>query len=339
MARVSVCLVTWNGAKFIKGCLDSLEKQTYRDFEIQILDNGSIDETREILKKDYPQINVEYQNNNLGFSRAYNKLMLRARGEYVFVVNQDTILDEQCVAELVKTLDENSVAGVVGPLLYRLIDFEKSEVIDSFGLAIKKNYQAYDEFAGETLPGGTTDHFRLDLRARSIELDDCANREVFGVSGAMLMLRKSALESVRFDNEYFDNDFFAYKEDVDLAMCLRLLGWSAFINTSAVAWHFRTGKSDKKKSAIKQYLEKSFFVKFYSFRNQLLFVDKTAQWGKYWFFIMFNRLQRHLLVLFLSPKIWWRAIRERSRLKKRILQKRQSILKYIKNSDLSKWMK
>jgi len=338
MAKVSVCLVTWNGAKFVKACLDSLAKQTYRDFEIQILDNGSIDETRDILKKDYPQINVEYQNNNLGFSRAYNKLMLRARGEYIFVINQDTVLDEKCLEELVKTLDGKPGAGVAGPLLYRLIDFEKSEMIDSFGLAIKKNYQAYDVLSGETLPGGATDNFRLDLRARSIELDERGNREVFGVSGAMLMFRKSALESVRFENEYFDNDFFAYKEDIDLAMRLRLLGWSAFINTNAVAWHFRTGKSDKKKSAIKQYLEKSFFVKFYSFRNQLLFVDKTARWGKYWLFIMFNRFQRHLLVLFLSPKIWWRATHERAKLKKRILQKKQSILKYIKSVDLSKWI-
>jgi len=320
MARISVCLVTWNGAKFVNACLDSLAKQNYKDFEIQILDNGSIDDTRGILKKDYPHINVEYQNNNLGFSRAYNKLMLRARGEYVFVINQDTVIDENCIGELVKTLDENKGAGVVGPLLYRLIDFEKFEVIDSLGLKIKKNYQACDDGAGETRMVG----------AQEIE--------VFGVSGAMLMFRKSALESVRFENEYFDNDFFAYKEDIDLAMRLRLLGWSAFINTRAIAWHFRTGKSDKKKSVITQYLEKSDFVKFYSFRNQLLFVDKTAQCGKYWFYIMINRLQRRLFVMFLSPKIYWRACRERSKLKRRILQKRQSILKYIKEADLSKWM-
>ncbi|HPL92670.1 MAG TPA: glycosyltransferase family 2 protein [bacterium] len=332
MAKVSVCLVTWNGAKFIKECLDSLQKQTYRDFEIQILDNASLDETKEILRRDYPQINVEYQNNNLGFTRAVNKLLLRARGEYALVVNQDTVLDEYCLEELVKSMDANPKAGAVGPLLYRLIDFEKSAMVDSFGLVIKKNYQVYDDLAGQSLAENILrgDDLQLVLRERGIEVDKHGNREVFGVSGALVMYRKSALESVRYENEYFDNDFFAYQEDFDLALRLRLAGWAAFVATRATAWHFRTLKPEQSGSS---------FHKMYNFRNYFLFTDKTANWGKYCLPITFHRWASCLKCFFTAPKIWWRATRERARLKKRILQKRQVILKYIKNSDLSMWMK
>lgn len=332
MARVSVCLVTWNGAKFIKECLDSLQKQTYRDFEIQILDNASLDETKEILQRDYPQINVEYQINNLGFTRACNKLLLRARGEYVLLVNQDTILDEHCLESLVKTMDAKPHAGAVGPLLYRLVDFEKTAIVDSFGLAIKKNYQVYDEFAAQSLSENVLrgDDLQLVLRDRGIAVDNYGNREVFGISGVLVMYRKSALESVRFENEYFDNDFFMYQEDFDLALRLRLAGWSAFVSTGAIAWHFRTLKPEQRESSLN---------KLYNFRNYFLFTDKNAHWGKYWFPLMMRRCVYCLKCFFTAPKIWWRATRERYKLKKRILQKRQSILKYIKSTDLSKWMK
>lgn len=321
MNRVLLCLVTWNGEKFIKNCLDSLLAQNYQDFSIQILDNGSMDSTREILARDYPQILVEKKDHNLGFAKAYNQIMLRASSEYVLIVNQDMVFEKDFLGELVKTMDEDEGIGAVGPCLYRLIDSEKSDVFDSLGLRINKKYQVEDDYAGET----------------NIVLPK--QFEVFGVSGAATLFRKKALESVRFENEYFDNDFFAYKEDVDLAMRLRLAGWKSMINMNSVAYHYRSGKSDRKQSRIVQYKEKSDFLKLHSFRNHKLFLAKTAQWQKYWWSIFWQELQKSIFVFFFSPKIWWRAKREYRQLKPRILKKRQAILKKIKSRDLSNWIK
>jgi GT2 family glycosyltransferase len=196
---------------------------------------------------------------------------------------------------------------------------------------IKKNYHVYDDLSGQSLSENMVrdDDLQLVLRNRGIEVDKHGNREIFGVSGALAMFRKSALESIRYENEYFDNDFFTYQEDFDLALRLRLAGWSAFIATRAVAWHFRTLKPERRESP---------FHRLYNFRNYLLFTDKTANWGKYWLPITINRWASCLKCFFSSPKIWWRACRERAKLRKRILQKRKSILKYIKSADLSKWM-
>ncbi len=319
MSKVSICLVTWNGEKFINNCLDSLLNQSYEDFSIQILDNGSMDKTREILAKDYPQILVEKKDRNLGFAKAYNQLMLRSKSDYVLIVNQDMVFAKDFLKEMVNMIEQNENIGVVGPCLYRLIDFEKSEVIDSLGLKIFKNYQVVDTYAGE----------------KDVNVPE--RFEVFGISGAVALFRKKALESVRFENEYFDNDFFAYKEDVDLAMRLRLKKWKAFINMKAVAYHARTAKENKKISLLKQYRQKSDFVKFYSFRNQKLFILKTAQWSKYGLFILFSMFKRSLFVLLFSPRIWWRVQVSYFKLRRRILKKRKKIVKYIKKRNLSKW--
>ena len=174
------------------------------------------------------------------------------------------------------------------------------------------------------------DDLQLVLRERGIEVDKHGNREVFGVSGALVIFRKSALESVRYEYEYFDNDFFVYQEDYELALRLQLLGWSSFVATHALAWRFRTFKPEQ---------SESLFYRMYNFRNYLLLTDKTVNWEKYWLPIIRSRLVVCLKCFFSSPKICWRALRERAKLKKRILQKRQVILKYIKNNDLSIWIK
>lgn len=214
--KVSVNIVTFNSAGDIVACLESLQAQTFRDFRIHVLDNASRDDTLSLLKPF--DVDVIRSSVNAGFSKAHNLLVRSFPAEYILFLNPDTVLRPVFIEELVRALDSSPKAASAAGKLLRM----DRKTLDSTGIVMTRNQRHLDRGAGEPDQG---QYERVE--------------SVFGPSGAAALYRYGALEEAALDGQYFDEDFFAYREDADLAWRCRLLGWDSLYVPAAVALHRR----------------------------------------------------------------------------------------------------
>ena len=228
---VLISIVTWNSRSVLPHCLASLETQTYRNTSIVIIDNASTDGTLEFLAAHYPHIPVIKNTTNRGFAAAQNQgIQYLATSSYVLVLNPDVILTPNYLISLVAIMEQNQkTAGITGQLLRFKFEGDtvvKTNIIDSEGL--------------EMLP---TRHVR-ERNAGSLTTNSSPHA-VWGISGACALYRMSALEDVKQNEEYFDQDFFCYKEDVDISWRMQRKGWSFLYMPCAQAYHARGIGKDK----------------------------------------------------------------------------------------------
>lgn len=278
--RISINIVAWNGMKFIPELLESVFAQNRSDTGVLVIDNGSSDGVEAFVRANYPQVAFLRNARNLGFAAGHNQGIRYAiehwGGEdlsdrFVLAANQDLILSPNYVDEIVRAAEaEPSVGSFQGKLLRAytenpqdeaLRETVRSERIDSTGLLPVRNRTVGDRGAGE-----------MDAR----QYDDAT--DIFGPTGALALYRASALDDARDGDEFFDQDFFSYKEDVDLAWRLRLLGWPSRYVPSAVAFHYR-GMYGKERMGwierIRNRRGKSGVRNWYSTRNHLLVLAKN----------------------------------------------------------------
>jgi GT2 family glycosyltransferase len=217
MTKVSINIVTFNSAVDIVACLKSIERQTLRDFRVHIFDNASKDETLSLVKQF--DAAVVRSSVNTGFCKAHNELVRSFPTEYVLFLNPDTVLRPDFIEKLVAALDARPDAASASGKLLRM----DNATIDSTGIIMLRSQRHLDRGADEPDIG------QYDKPG-----------EVFGPSGAAALYRLKALEDVAIeDGQYFDEDFFAYREDADLAWRCRLLGWTSIYVPAAVAQHRR----------------------------------------------------------------------------------------------------
>lgn len=217
MVRVSVNIVTFNSAPDIAACLQSLQSQVFQDFDVHIFDNASADGTLKMVEP----FDIAYLMRspvNTGFCKAHNELVRRFQSEYVLFLNPDTILDPLFIAELVLALDARPEAASASGKLLRM----DGTTIDSTGIIMLRGQRHLDRGADQV----DTGQFN-------------SPEEIFGPSGAAAIYRRKALDETAIGDQYFDEDFFAYREDADLAWRCRLFGWTSIYVPSAVARHRR----------------------------------------------------------------------------------------------------
>jgi GT2 family glycosyltransferase len=283
--KVAINLVTWNGQDFVAACLDSALSQTYQNYEILIVDNGSIDGTPEFIKKKYPQLRLIENDKNLGFAAGHNLAIKNSDGEFILCLNQDVILDKNFLQKAVEQFKKDGRIGAIQAKLLRLkkenTGFVKTGIIDTTGLLMLKNRRIVNRTQGLKDTG----------QFSQIE-------EVFGADGAAPLFRRVALAETKLPNsknskadDFFDEDFFSYKEDVDLAWRLRLYGWKIIYLPDAIAWHAR-GSGDSAAfgpfDIIRERRKINDFSKSLSFANQRLMQLKNEQWllllrDSFWF--------------------------------------------------------
>lgn len=224
---VSVVLVTWNSGKYLNKCLSHLRGQTFTAYELVVVDNGSSDNSLEIVAKYFPASKIIENDENVGFSVANNQGINASVGDYVFLLNTDCYLEPDYLDRLVKFLESNNkIVGVQGKLL---LDSDHSK-IDSLGINIKMSGVAKDIMQGQ-IDDNYTEPFKVDAL--------CA---------AAALYRKSALDEIRQPDGYFDPDFFSYYEDVDLGLRLKKKAGSLMCLPTAIAYHVRGGaQKDKNK--------------------------------------------------------------------------------------------
>ncbi len=345
---VSISLLAYNGKKYLKDCLNSVCSQSYKEIELIVIDNDSSDGTKEIVKKisfGGPLIKV-FNQKNLGFSAGHNQAIKKAKGKYILCLNQDVFLDKYFIQKAVETMEkDDKIASVQGKLLrwtndlpvFRgYTDYHISHIIDTTGLEMLKNRRIINRRQGE-----------IDSQEQEEAIE-----EIFGADGAAPLYRREALESIKISlketeqEEYFDEDFFCYKEDVDLAWRLRLYGWKSIYQPAALGWHARTaGESASRKyfSIIRERLKINPFGKYHAFRNQRLMQVKNEQIGllaRHFPRLAVKEMGSWFFVL-VFEKYTWRAIKEFFQLLPQALQKRKIIMakKIASTEEMKQWFK
>lgn len=270
---VTVSIVTWNSARVLRACLNALAAQTFRDFAIIIVDNASADETRTLIKELAPHASLIPNQRNVGFGRAHNQAILLSSSQYVLCLNPDAVLEPSALQVLVRRLDADEEIAAVGPKLLRfesgpdeLNTVKKTGIVDSAGIV-------------ETRWGGFVERGANQADTGQFGVSG----DVFAVSGACSLFRRAALEEIRIRNEYFDEDYFLYKEDIDLCWRLRSRGWRIVYEPGAVVYHRRSvGPPELNFSPRHQHRQRrqrSQLIRTLSYRNHFLTVWKNQPLG------------------------------------------------------------
>ncbi len=277
--KLSVHLVSWNGTKYIPHLFKSLRHQTFKDWSLYIIDNGSEDNTVAAVKKELENFSVPYKlvenKENIGFAPAHNLCFQATASEYFLLLNQDMYLAPECLEKMVNFLDEHKDAAAVAPRLMKWDfasvrhkqesvgdenGFGATNIIDALGLKVFRDRRVIEQFTGQ------------DWNSISVYLKGKV-LEVFGVSGAFPMFRRSMIKDVSFAGDQFlDESYHSYKEDVDLAYRLAARGFKSYVLLDVVAYHDRSGAGPRKmddRSAVANKKKQSDWVKYHSYKNHL----------------------------------------------------------------------
>lgn len=216
-ARVTVIIPNWNTRRWLPGCLDGLRAQSYEDFHVILVDNGSTDDSISFVQRYYPEVQVIGLAENRGFAVAVNTGIRGATSKYVALLNVDTIPQPQWLANLVETIEE--CPPDIGCLASKMLNLENPKIIDDAGDSFSWYGSSWKRGKGE---------------AAEIY---CHQEEIFSACAGAALYRRTFLEDVGL----FDESFNSYLEDVDLGLRGQLLGYRCLYLPDAVVLHAGQG--------------------------------------------------------------------------------------------------
>lgn len=225
---ISVIIPNLNGRIYLDPCLRSLRRQSHKDFETILVDNGSEDGSVQWVEHNFPEVRVVRFDSNKGFSVAVNAGIRASTGEYIALLNNDTEADPNWLLELKRALDLEEEVGFCAS---KVLFYDRRDLINSAGDVVTASGYAWNL------------GFHLQDRGEF-------NREklVFGASGAAAIYRREMFEDVGL----FDEDYFAYYEDVDLSFRAQLKGYKCRYVPRAVVYH-RLGGTTRRESDLAIY--------------------------------------------------------------------------------------
>ncbi len=268
--HVSVGIVTWNSAVHLPSCLRTLAFQKGVDFELVVVDNASIDASLDLIKQQFPDAKIIRNDSNTGFCHAHNQAIRTSEGRYYLPLNPDVEMEPGYIFNLFMDLEARPGFGLAAGKLLLKPHQSKPYILDSTGLFIDRRRRQF-------LRG----HAEVDLG----QYDQPG--EVFGVDGAAPLYRREMLEDIMIEGQYFDEIFFAHKEDVDLAWRSRLLGWGCWYNPDALAFHERTFKPGQREAIPEA-------IKVHAIKNRYLLLIKNelrSGWFRDGFLILWYDLK------------------------------------------------
>jgi GT2 family glycosyltransferase len=318
--RVSVTIVTYNSGRFIKRCLESVLAQKYPGKEIIVIDNASTDGTVDILEQFEDRCQIVYNDENIGFAAAQNQAIQLSNSDWVLTLNPDVLLLPNFIQSLVKAGQTDSKIGTVcGKLLTILATFDLPEkpLVDSTGIYFTPMLR------------------HLDRGSQEIDNGHYLNHEyVFGATAAAALYRRQMIDDISIQGEFFDPDFFVYREDADVAWRAQLMAWRCIYTPHARGYHVRNVLPGNRRALPS-------VINMHSVKNRFLMRMKNITGDLYrrnWLSIT----ARDLVVLSCC------VIRERSSLKafwyiarnwKRVMAKRREIMSRKRANDeyIAEW--
>lgn len=201
MPKVSVIVLNWNGKEHLKDCFESLRQQTFSDFEVMMTENASTDGSQEFVQKNFPEVNIFQNKENLGYTGANNAVAKAARGKYLFFLNNDTKVHRDCLKELVSALGADPEAAVCA---LKVMNFEGTGV-STCGCGV--------DFLGF-----------IDLEP---------GYKLFFADGSSFFIRKAAFEELGG----FDSKHFIFNEELDLCWRAWIFGYRLILNPEAIIYH------------------------------------------------------------------------------------------------------
>ena len=214
MAKSTIVIPNYNGIKYIEACLDSVFAGTQTDIEVIVVDNASTDGSLEIIKEKFPQIKLIENTINTGFCKAVNQGILASTTPYVILLNNDTVVDLAFVHELEKVMDNDKTLFSASAKLISLYEKDKIDDAGDFYCALgwafargkNKNSQLYDK--------------------------DC---NIFASCAGAAIYRRELLNEDKVG--LFDENHFAYLEDIDIGYRARIKGYRNYFASKAIVYH------------------------------------------------------------------------------------------------------
>jgi GT2 family glycosyltransferase len=292
---VAVVIVSWNSRDYLEKCLSSLRGLDRPVEQIVVVDNASTDGTPGWLAERFHDVDLLVLPTNEGFCRANNLGIARTEAPFVLVLNPDTELAPGFVRQLLPAFDEPRVGIACG----KLLRFDR-KTLDSAGQQLARSRQPLDRGYGR----------------RDVGQYD-RNESVFGACGAAALYRRAMLDSIVDEGgEFFDETFFAFVEDLDLAWRARKLGWRAAYRFDAVGYHARGGTASGPlwRRRVAAMLGHSAEVRFHVVKNRYLTIvrnDSVAGYCSNIPFIWARDLGTLALLLVTSPTVLVRLWRSR----------------------------
>jgi GT2 family glycosyltransferase len=305
---VSVTIVTYNSGRFIKKCLESVLAQKYPNKEIIVIDNCSTDGTADLLEQFEDRCRVVYNDSNIGFAAAQNQAIGLSSGDWVLALNPDVLLQPNFIHAMADAGHIDAKIGTVcGKLLTMTATFEipSKPVVDSTGIYFTPMLRHLDRGSQE-IDNGHYLHYEY----------------VFGATAAAALYRREMIEDISVDGEFFDSDFFVYREDADVAWRAQLFGWKCIYVPHARGYHVRTVVPGNRRALPPA-------INMHSVKNRFIMRIKNISGDLYWRNLV-SITARDLLVVLCclfwehtSLRAFWFLLRNW----KRILAKRREIQK------------
>jgi GT2 family glycosyltransferase len=317
---LSVTIVTYNSGRFIKRCLESVLEQKYPNLEVVVIDNASTDGTVDILEQFQDRCRVYYNDENVGFAAAQNQAIGVTNGEWILTLNPDVLLLKNFIQALVDAAQLDPKVGTVcGKLLTIRASFDlpEKQLVDSTGIYFTPMLR------------------HLDRGSQEVDNGHYLNVEyVFGATAAAALYRRTMIEDIAIQGEFFDPDFFVYREDADVAWRAQLMGWRCIYTPMARGYHVRNVLPGNRRALPPE-------INMHSVKNRFLMRIKNMTGDLYrrnWFSIT----TRDLVVLgaclvreHTSLRAFWYLARNW----RRIVAKRHEIMKRrrVKDDYIASW--
>lgn len=305
--KVAAVIPNWNGADYLPAAIDSLQAQSY-PVEIIVVDNGSVDNSIELLEEDYPSVTLIKLPVNKGFSGGVNvgiKHAIENNFDAVALLNNDATVTEQWANALVSVLLKDNEASIATGLFVR----DDNKHLDSSG----------DQLSVVGMP------FPRD-RNKQFNQSEYHKEYVFGATGGASLYRASALKEVGL----FDEKFFAYYEDVDISFRMQLAGWKVVFEPKAIAYHKVSATSSKLGNFSRYHSTKNFFMLYLKNMPGILYWKYLPMHVLYGLRLFAGSIYRGYLPTFIKGYLAFLLLLPHSVIQRiKIQSKRKASIKYI----------
>jgi GT2 family glycosyltransferase len=284
--NISVVIVSYNSEKFLENNLHSLTHQTVKFKQIVVVDNHSADNSLQVIEAFKNEVDIIKLSHNSGYAKAANIGIKNTDSDLLLVANSDIILDENFNGLVLEKFRENKDIAMLSPLILR---FDR-RTVDSAGQAC--SLSLYPSEIG----------FNRDVDDIPI-----VERPAFSVCGAATVFSRLALEQLKINDEYYDEDFFIFWEDFDIGWRAHLLGMKTLFYPKAVVYHYRSGTLKQNfLSRFSLALARPAAIKYHLVKNRYLTLIKNFRFKRNFKsipFIFFKDIIWVSMLTFGSPKI------------------------------------